>query len=92
MVKMGPSAHCIRCGEPFMQGRLGRKAVYCGRTCRQRAHEEHRIRTLLAYELHRSLVGAAFQRGLLLPLLRARSGDTSQTENNDLAPGPETGG
>jgi hypothetical protein len=53
-VKMGPSRECVRCGEPFMQGRLGRKALYCSRSCRSRAYEERRALGLLA-----PLLGAA---------------------------------
>jgi hypothetical protein len=82
MVEMGPSRDCLRCGETFLLGRLGRKARYCSATCRQRDHERHRFMTELTLELHRSLLTAAFQRGLLLPLLRAGSGDTSQTIEN----------
>ena len=75
-----------------MQGRLGRKAVYCSSTCKQRAHESRLTYAFLAFELHRSLLAAAFQRGLLLPLLQAASRDTSQTENNDHGPGSGAGG
>lgn len=95
MNMLGPSRDCLRCGETFLLGRLGRPAQYCSQTCRQRDHERRRVMTELTLELHRSLLGAALQRGLLLPLLRAASGDTSRTQyeaGHDSAPDPQARG
>ena len=91
MVEMTPSFNCIRCGEPFLRGRLGRPAVFCGRTCRQRYHEQKRLFAELEFELHRSLLREAFQRGLLLPLISAARGDSSHSENAK-APDPRAEG
>jgi hypothetical protein len=79
MVEMGPSRDCLRCGETFLLGRLGRKAQYCSPLCRRKDHDRRILMTELAIELHRLLLQAALQRRLLLPLLRAASGDTSLT-------------
>lgn len=86
MVLMGPSGHCARCGEPFMRARLGRPGLYCGRTCRQRHHEERRAAAHMAVELHRYLLSAAYRHNLLLPLIQAARGDTSQTKKSSPRP------
>lgn len=91
MVEMTPSFNCIRCGEPFLRGRLGRPALYCSQTCRQRTAEARRTLAELSMTLHRSLLAAAFQRGLLLPLLQAAGGDSSPAENSS-APDPKAEG
>jgi hypothetical protein len=71
---MGPSRDCIRCGETFLLGRLGRKALYCGRDCRQRAYEDRRALGLLAGVLRTTpgYAGNKPQRG------EAASGDKSR--------------
>jgi hypothetical protein len=33
---------CAWCGKPFKLGTVGRRATYCGRSCRQRAYEMRR--------------------------------------------------
>ncbi|MFN0026094.1 MAG: hypothetical protein ACKV2O_02745 [Acidimicrobiales bacterium] len=33
---------CERCGQEFVPNALGRRPLYCGRTCRQRAYEARR--------------------------------------------------
>jgi hypothetical protein len=54
--------HCARCGIVFPRRHLsGRRPIYCGRTCRQRAYEARRR---AAYHLH-----------LLLPLEPPRRTD-----------------
>ena len=34
--------HCVWCGSAYRLGSLGRRAVYCRRSCRQRAYEARR--------------------------------------------------
>lgn len=89
-VMLGPSRDCLRCGTTFLLGRLGRPAVYCSRNCRQRDHERRRIMTEGVIELYRLLLVQAFHCGLLLPLLRAASGDTSRTQYAAEGPGNAT--
>jgi hypothetical protein len=44
--------HCARCGIVFPRRRLlGRRPIYCGRTCRQRAYEARR-RAAYHHHLH----------------------------------------
>jgi hypothetical protein len=71
MVEMTPSFNCIRCGEPFLRGRLGRPALYCSANCRTRQYEDRRALGLLAPLLEQ----ATAQRN------KAARGETSRTES-----------
>lgn len=44
--------HCVWCGAAYRLGSIGRRAVYCGQACRQRAYEARREaeRTAVAVE------------------------------------------
>jgi hypothetical protein len=96
---LGPSRDCIRCGETFLLGRLGRKALYCSRNCRQRTYEDRRALALLAPMLTASPGYAPKKRRS-----PAASGDKSRPQagkkavtkaddhGNDSAPDPKAEG
>lgn len=81
MVKLTPAFDCLRCGTTFLRGRLGRPALYCSRTCRQRHHEELRILRQVYLSLQVALLQEAAQQGILLPLLQAAARDTTQAKD-----------
>jgi hypothetical protein len=50
---------CQWCGRAFRLGTTGRRAVYCGRSCRELAYRERRTRRLIAQAVAQATAGAA---------------------------------
>ncbi|NUR91199.1 MAG: hypothetical protein HOY71_44595 [Nonomuraea sp.] len=50
---------CQWCGRAFRLGTTGRRAVYCGRSCRELAYRERRTRRLIAQAVAQATAGPA---------------------------------